>query len=259
MYKKLLLFVLLCLMLCGCGSEFSGATYTINVPVTNDSYITVLWPEEIPLKYTDNATYWEFEDQSVLYTSDSPEISYDKDKDTFIVGRKPEERKVIYTGVALSKKQFEDIINSAEVTTNRADYSEDLEIPSTNNLEFDKKEIVIDDHGMAMPAEFLSKIRDTSNFYSASLLLDDTESYLTAFIIDRDFETFKQEIYNMVCTGTPLSQWYYNKDSGIFVIKSGKKCAVAKAIRSNEWYVYLGTFNYSDYMLSGVELVTYNG
>lgn len=255
--KKFLL--LLCLLLAftvGCGSDLSGDTYTICIPNKDDTYLEVQWPVECVIKYTDNATYWEFVDGSLLYTSDSPELIYNEDADTYTVGDKPDERKIIYTGNVISEDLFKSTVNNATVVNNRLNLPAEKEWYSVP--EYQTREISLDDRGMAMPSEFISLIKDTANYYSASLLLVNKDDYLTAFILDRNLEDAKQELYNMVCAGSELDSWYYNKDNGYLIFKSCNKYAVAKAIRTNEWYVYLGTEKYIDYMLSGAKLVTYS-
>lgn len=246
---------LMTLILSGCGKSEIKETYVINVPNTDSTYLELNWPAELPVHYTDNATYWEFNDGSVLYTSDRPDVEYDKENNTYVIGRKPDERRIIYTGVAIKKKEFESIVKNAVVVNNTIEFDKDKGL---NTLPlFETKEIVLDENGMAMPSDFLEMEKNIPNYYSASLLLISPNNYLTAFILDRTEEEIKQELYNMVCSGTDIEDWYYNKYDGTLLIHSGDKYAVAKAIRTNEWYVYLGTKNYLDYMLSGVNIVSY--
>lgn len=259
---KLLLFVSFSFFLMSCGkSDFSGQTYQLRIPTSAYTVEDINWPVELPLAKTDGCTYWEFSDGSFLYTStysaeDTIEhVTEIKENEKYQINTAAKTRTIIYDNAHSYGKEVKNILCTATTSVYVPNLPKKAELKKLP--EYNVVDISIDDNGMAMPTDYVSDSIRVDNIYSSSMYLQSPTSYITAFILDRTKEEAFDELCSLTCCGQAVTDWYYNSDNNIFYIHSGDRYMVAKAIRDNEWYVYIGTADFLNAMISGVMQVSY--
>lgn len=252
MKKLFLLIILTGTVLCGCGTEKEDAVIEevrkLEVPVSDTEYIS-LTIEDIPIVETDNHTFWELEDGTVI--SVSTDIASDKNSAdnpfTWLYNRTFENN--LYMHVPDNKLWFYTSNLDALALGRDLTLNNDVEIYELPD--YVQKEMVLLSNNLYLPegTEDNNVLGVTCSLYTAGT------GWLKSYIYDGDFHDVSTSLVNIVLlnSGSGVDSWYY--DGSILYITSGNNIIAAKKLQYNEWYVYYGSSEFRDYILTGVNTV----
>lgn len=254
---------LLVVGLAGCTSSdsgviLSGDTVTLQIPVSPTELFEVEIPKELStFKETDNNLYWKLSDDTTIYRmSELSTLTTEYDEDTGLYVAPKTVIKEFGDGciiVATSKELQPTFVECMSKGTVREvntylDYSNELEeLPS-----YTVKEMEMTESNMYMPVG----AREADSGYYTCSILSNGDTWLESWILDGSLKDIQNKLVT-ICLGnsgqTSLSSWYKTDD--IIYLTAGDNVLAAKRLQYNEWYVYFGSVEYTDYILTGIEKV----
>lgn len=261
--KKILSLVLVLALLvtssaCGSSHKFSGNTRLIDVVVGPGSIFKLPIPTELVTSETDNNLYWKFDDGSKLFITQHGDLTGYKvndagiyvanesccksigDKDIFI---QAEHSKVDALSQYIAQGQ------TVEVKT---DLDPKAEIKKLDTYVDKSSEMSMSMHNLYMPAG----VQETMfNIYKAELVCSG-EKWLESWVMDGKLNEIKPTLITLACANSNsdhVTSWY--EDTSLFMASAGDVCIYAKKLKLNEWYVYYGSSNYRDYIMTGVSKI----
>lgn len=256
--KKILLLLLSLVLLCGCNEKeapvYSGATYSIEVPITATTAYVFNLPVELAITETDNNTYWLFSDGTRLYCLSEVAynyMSYDSVLD-------------VYTTSDSICKKFKDcgiLLKNTDVNLKHylvdgkyEDRGNYVLNPDNRDLKPDYKqvEMFMTDSNLYMPEEAEEHL---VNEFKVSMI-SDSKDWLESWVQDGKIEEIETKLITLALNNSSsddIDSWY--KDDEIVIYVSGDNIAAAKKLRYNEWYIYYGTYKYDDYIYQGLDKV----
>ena len=264
---KILLGIISCVsLLSGCSDISSvdesqyAATSTFYVPITQERLFRFYLPDVLQIVETDNNVYWKFSNGDQLFVMEPIDYS---------VSKLDEESGLYLTDTTIIK-DFEDCCIYMQVQKGEVDILKNLladgytvklknelyvekqmsELPSYTDM---SDSMFLSEHNLYMP----EGVHDTMvNIYTAEVICKSPTSWLETWIIDGTFEDIYPQLCSIACTNsgvTEIDKWY--SDDTIFYASAGNNIVCAKKLRYNEWYVYYGSSDFLDYILTGVNKV----
>lgn len=244
----------------GCGKsggggdvELSGKEYTLQIPTSDSTYYSLTVPEEYAVTSYDNVSYWTLAQNVEVYcTSVQNHLATDQSEGSGLyVNSKSVSLDIDDHTISIrcSKNQqelFKTVLRTGKLTECHIDLYADNRLNKFPKYEI--QNMTLYDNNLYMP----DGAQETKlNVYTASLVLNGRE-FIMSWIQDGKVEDIKDKIACLcLCNSgrTVVEQWY--QDDDIVYVEAGDHIAVAKKLRANEWYIYLGTKSYKNYALTG--------
>lgn len=271
MCKRNILFLLLsCFCLSGCTKSdeaytLSGNTVPLEIPVGDTESYRFEIPTEFVTVETDNNVYWKFSDGTTIYLTQL--INHTASEYDESLG--------IYTSDLTAVIDFEEYSKSICITTDTsycstiAEYLADGEIVEKDiNLyvenELDELPTYVDmSDAMALSENNLympEAVQESAvGIYTADLYCDGTY-WLESWIMDGTYDDIINKLTNICLNNSNVEyvdKWFY--DDTHLLLFAGDNVLGAKKLRYNEWYIYYGSHNYFDHIMTGIEKVHSSG
>lgn len=260
--KRLILSLLLMtflLSVIGCGktddSEYSGQTQTLEILLYDDNVVTLEIPIELVIEKTDNHYYWELSnDVTIFRTVTKTNVgTYSEDLDLYI-GNNTLTRDFDNCSVTINFNKgaanyFKSYLAKAKVSKKSAS------VPDSARLEYLPSYQNID---MAMRGNLYMPDDTEGSFYTIydAELFTKGSSWLQSWIMDSKIDGVKKHLLTLAIINTPSSglSSCYESDDVVFYT-TGTTVIAAKKLAMNSWYIYYGSADMVDYILSGIEAV----
>lgn len=258
--NRILGVALLSAMLAGCGgTQLSGDTTTLQVPVGNDQLFEFQIPVECTVQHTDNVAYWELTEGVTVKVTGKVEhvgVAYDTLNDVYVsttdVSKDVNDMTIDVMVKPSMLDEFGDYLGAGsmqQVSTNldkklkikkmpgHNDKSEDMEINATN---------------LYMPKAEGETI--TEGNFTADVVNTD-KGFLMCWIQDGKFEDIRDKMISYLVANTGkngVESWYKDKDDSYY-LECGDHMMVIKQLKFNSFCIYLGSTGYKDYALTAME------
>lgn len=257
--KRIILFVMcLILLLTGCGAtgetEYSGATKSIEILLKDNKILTLQIPVEMEVATTDNHYYWEFTNGTTIYriTSQVTLGTYNAEQDIYLgnntVSKNFEDCSVTIAFDSNVGNVLKPYLAQAAVTEKSAtipDYSRLESLPS-----YKEEEMILKGNCYMPP----NTVDNPMNLDSEVYL--DGASWLQSWILDAKEEDMKTSLLTLAVLNTSdvfLKSSYESED--VYYYATDATIVAAKRLSYNSWYIYYGSSDMLDYILTGLEKV----
>lgn len=255
---KLLIAVAVVTLMCGCSHQPEQiATTGFEVPLDNNKVASIAIPASWELKECDGFSYWQFNDDTVIYRTKSLIPTGDKKGNCYYSSSSVQRDFGDYAiTVKTSKKNVDTVGNLLDGATvferNVVQYKEAAleSLPEYKDYPMD-----LTDNGLYMPLEYTDVEFD---IYTASHTVNGT-NFLLCWIMNYKLEDLKPVLNNLVTCNSgsgKLSSWYESSD--VYYAESGRLVVCAKKLTYNTWCCYLATDgDYADYAVKAMHYVTF--
>lgn len=258
--KCLILVALLVTILVACGKEEivqNENTYDVEIPLVETYKYVVPVDSSFYIEETNRNSYWKFNDGTIMYKTSTKATDTLKHNDEFD----------FYYGNTTLSKEVGDyniyiVSNKDSIDKFKASVAYGSEVSKTYNLKvedqlkelpkYEDKEMIIDDNGMVMP---IVNSQPLKNLYTSSIYIEDSASYLESFILDRKIDDLMPELLNIVTSNSDEEDVIWYKDDDYVFLKCGSNITAAKKLHMNSYYIYNGSSNMQDEILSGLKKI----
>lgn len=256
--KRFGLFILCLFILTGCGNkseypELSDYTVNLEIPVSDSEVMSIPIPGNIATtQETDNHLYTKYlNDVKIYKISDTSEVGF---KTTQYPGVLKSKTSVMYVSddyCILVQCPSEYTSTFAKLLAKRELVEKNICLYTDNMLtEFPKHETMEDmimlENNMYMPTESVAGVLDTGvavNFQGTS--------FIESYVQDGTYDQLIDEWSLLVLTNSVSTNVNWCTSEDIIYLESDEYCLVAKKLLYNQWYVYYGTKDWYDYMMTG--------
>ncbi len=265
LYKKFITSILLILcLLCGCGEQKQEDTVKvvldlIDIPLGSGKVFKLTLPEGSNIVETDNNVYWLLSDDTKIYRTtkvSNSEEDFDAETGMYIgndyVAKDFDECTITAQGGnsqgEFRRLLFEGVVDTVDVALYKETKSKFL--PSYVDM---SDSMYLSDRNLYMPEG--SNESSVGN-YTAELLCNGVD-FLESWIQDGDQDSLQGILATYTLVNAPdayIASWFMDDDYMYFT--AGDHIMGAKKLKRNQWYIYLGTTKYKDYILTGMHKVS---
>lgn len=258
--RKLLPLLLCMLLLVGCGAnngtvQLSGQTKTLEIVLTDNEVLQMQIPIEMIPEIQDNNHYFQFSDNVLIIRMMSTVTTskYNEQLDLYLSAKSAtrmfDNCSVVVQADGTLLSALTDALSKATVVTKTFYLDDDKQLaflPAYNRMD------MVLDGNIYMPENCVPVQFDV---YEAKLYCEGN-GWLQSYIMDSTFDDLLPKILTLVTNNTGSSEikgWYKNDE--MFYCYTDTTVVGVKKLAFNTWYIYQGSIDMSDYVLTGINTI----